>query len=262
MQDTITCMADVQEKFGVTETSILNYVVSDGNHLIATRYVFPESANAASLYYAEGSSYRRQQEPEPLANGGSVPDDSAAAGQEEAPVSKSSALHDQSYCLEYGVSGSKVAFVASEPITDSSIDWVSLTLISPLALDIAHGNSNGLHPTCFLFHLHLTHGFIQVAVPKNTALIMAREKEYGHITILRFALLAGPSASRDLKNGGGAGSIVPLPHPSTHPCRLIVAECQREVILALEAIQVRVPSHSPEVRPFPLNCSLTLSLST
>ena len=37
MQVTITCIADVQDKLGVTETSILNFVVSDGNHLIATR---------------------------------------------------------------------------------------------------------------------------------------------------------------------------------------------------------------------------------
>lgn len=124
MQDTITCIADVQEKYGVSETSILNYVVSDGNHLIATRYVFPESANAASLYYAEGSSYRRQQE-EPNGSSSSIAQDDSAAGQEEVPASKASALHDLSYCLEYGVSGSKVAFVASEPITDSSIDWVS-----------------------------------------------------------------------------------------------------------------------------------------
>ena len=125
MQETITCIADLQDKFGISETSILNYVVSDGNHLIATRYVYPESANAASLYYAEGSSYRRQEEAH-----GSHQDESA---QEEAP--KSNTLHDLSYCLEYGVSGSKVAFVASEPITDSSIDWVSVGL-TQLSLEV------------------------------------------------------------------------------------------------------------------------------
>ena len=93
--------------------------------------------------------------------------------------------------------------------------------------------------------------YTQVAVPKNTALIMAREKEYGHITILRFTLLAGPSVPREAsrsQGGGGGGLVHVTPRYSSpqlslslipgHPCHLIVAECQREVILSLEAIQV------------------------
>ena len=103
---------------------------------------------------------------------------------------------------------------------------------------------SGFQTCCCVLHL-IYCPTMQVQVPKNTALIMAREKEYGHITILRFALLAGPSVSREAsKSLGGGGSIVPrVPPPSliSHPCQLIVTECQREVILALEAIQVLSP---------------------
>lgn len=44
----------IQEEQGVTETSLLNFVLSDGHSVIATRYVWPQDRPAASLYYAEG----------------------------------------------------------------------------------------------------------------------------------------------------------------------------------------------------------------
>lgn len=44
----------IQQSHGVTATSLLNFVVSDGATLVATRFVYPEGENAASLYYAEG----------------------------------------------------------------------------------------------------------------------------------------------------------------------------------------------------------------
>lgn len=43
-----------QRHHAVTATSVLNFVLSDGCTLIATRYVYPESEAPASLYYAEG----------------------------------------------------------------------------------------------------------------------------------------------------------------------------------------------------------------
>lgn len=42
--------------------SLLNYVVSDGSTLIATRFVRPEAEGAATLYYAEGGSFDRQEQ--------------------------------------------------------------------------------------------------------------------------------------------------------------------------------------------------------
>ena len=46
----------VQRERGVTDTSLLNFVVSDGTTMVATRFVFPEGGSAATLYYAEGGS--------------------------------------------------------------------------------------------------------------------------------------------------------------------------------------------------------------
>lgn len=43
------------------DISLLNFVVSDGRSLIATRYVSNADEAPASLYYAEGSGYEREQ---------------------------------------------------------------------------------------------------------------------------------------------------------------------------------------------------------
>jgi hypothetical protein len=52
----VATICRVQRERGVADTSLLNFVVSDGITMIATRFVSPESGNAASLYYAEGES--------------------------------------------------------------------------------------------------------------------------------------------------------------------------------------------------------------
>jgi hypothetical protein len=52
----------VQAESGITgsDVSLLNFVVSDGRSLIATRYVSNTAEAPASLYYAEGSAYERE----------------------------------------------------------------------------------------------------------------------------------------------------------------------------------------------------------
>lgn len=52
MQDTIQCITAVQREHDITAVSLLNYVMSDGVSLIATRFVCPISEAPASLYYA------------------------------------------------------------------------------------------------------------------------------------------------------------------------------------------------------------------
>ncbi|CAD7699259.1 unnamed protein product, partial [Ostreobium quekettii] len=42
-----------EEMEATSETSLLNFVVSDGNTVIATRYVSPDTEEPASLYFAE-----------------------------------------------------------------------------------------------------------------------------------------------------------------------------------------------------------------
>ena len=64
LQATLALIADTQRAAGITETSLLNFVVTDGHTMIATRCVFPETEEAASLYYAEGSAFQRQPRPE------------------------------------------------------------------------------------------------------------------------------------------------------------------------------------------------------
>ena len=59
LQATLALVAEVQQTAGITETCLLNFVVSDGRTLIASRYVFPEQDAAASLYYSEGAAFQR-----------------------------------------------------------------------------------------------------------------------------------------------------------------------------------------------------------
>ena len=68
LQATLALIADTQRAAGITETSLLNFVVTDGLTMIATRCVFPETEAAASLYYAEGTAFQRspQAEQSPL----------------------------------------------------------------------------------------------------------------------------------------------------------------------------------------------------
>ncbi|GBF92924.1 hypothetical protein Rsub_05760 [Raphidocelis subcapitata] len=193
MQDTVAAICRAQRECGVAETSLLNFVVSDGTTMVATRFVSPESGGAATLYYAEGSTFSRQLETPfaransvgaSLAAGGSptaaaggtaaaAAAAAAAGGSPRSPLSDdgtpnacraiagttsavgSSVMREASYSIAYGERGSSVAFIASEPITGSNTDWV--------------------------------------AVPKNTALVITREKG-GYINIMRSPLIATPPA--------------------------------------------------------------------
>ena len=60
LQATIATITRSQQEAGVTEVSLLNFVVSDGTNMIATRYVSHDSESPASLYYAEGSAFQRE----------------------------------------------------------------------------------------------------------------------------------------------------------------------------------------------------------
>ena len=51
-QATIATISRLQHEAGITDTSLLNFVVADGATLVATRFVSNERDAAASLYYA------------------------------------------------------------------------------------------------------------------------------------------------------------------------------------------------------------------
>ena len=56
-------MTAAQAAAGVAEVSLLNFAVSDGATLIATRWVSHEGEEPASLYYAEGSAFQARPPP-------------------------------------------------------------------------------------------------------------------------------------------------------------------------------------------------------
>ena len=58
VQATLATITKAQEEAAVAEVSLLNFVVSDGATLVATRYVSRDDEEAASLYYAEGSAFQ------------------------------------------------------------------------------------------------------------------------------------------------------------------------------------------------------------
>jgi hypothetical protein len=165
LQAAISTICEVQDAMGVRDISLLNFVVSDGSTLIATRFVRPETESAATLYYAEGASFDRQEQQQQqqqasqqhtcspagcgtaAANGtagdsGSADDEARTppagtgaagglAGEDGCTVCGannlvgSSVLCEASYNISYRERGAHVAFVASEPITGSTTDWVS-----------------------------------------------------------------------------------------------------------------------------------------
>jgi hypothetical protein len=57
-QATFAAITAAQQEAGVAEVSLLNFALSDGATLLATRYVSHEHEEAASLYYAEGSAFQ------------------------------------------------------------------------------------------------------------------------------------------------------------------------------------------------------------
>jgi len=165
LQATLATIAAAQAGAGVREPSLLNFCVADGDTLLATRYVTaPDnpSEEPASLYYAEGANFHRRA----TAGGGGAPRASCAgdgAASADAPgdgdgpsapspstaaaaaasvgglaTKTSSIAHEGEYTLSYAEAGSRTALIASEPITRSGGDWVS--------------------------------------VPRNTAVVMSREK--------------------------------------------------------------------------------------
>eukprot|EP00878_Enallax_costatus_P045441 GHUV01054742.1.p1 GENE.GHUV01054742.1~~GHUV01054742.1.p1 ORF type:complete len:145 (-),score=27.46 GHUV01054742.1:281-715(-) len=86
MQATISAICAVQDQLGVQDVSLLNFVVSDGSTLIATRFVRPEAEGAATLYYAEGGSYDRQEQQttQQHGQGGAIGAAVATAGADDA----------------------------------------------------------------------------------------------------------------------------------------------------------------------------------
>lgn len=106
IQSTIATISRIQLDAGVTDTSLLNFVVSDGKTLIATRYVSNDE-QPASLYFAEGSAYKREQDTIDRTDGDKI-------------------KSEGDYHLVYGGNEARVCLVASEPVTASAAEWTEV----------------------------------------------------------------------------------------------------------------------------------------
>ncbi|KAI0563270.1 Nucleophile aminohydrolase [Gracilaria domingensis] len=99
MQETILTLQRAAHEVNATETSLLNFVVSDGESIVASRYVVSPNnpnAQAASLYYASGNNYQSD---------GSAPGNYVMVHTDRRP---------------------SLAIISSEPLTERRGDWVTV----------------------------------------------------------------------------------------------------------------------------------------
>ena len=156
-QETILTVTKIQEESGVSGLSLLNFVVSDGQTLIATRYVSNSSCQAASLYFSEGFEYGRARADDTVEAAKSAARAEAATavvraagGGAGATGARAEAFTGEAdYHLKYSGKGTRVCMIASEPVTSASDDWAE--------------------------------------VPSNTAVVISRDPD-GQLTVLRAPL--------------------------------------------------------------------------
>lgn len=148
IQDTISTIGRHQKAAGITTTSLMNFVVSDGNTLVATRYVSgAPGTNPATLYFAEGGSYQRiaQNNLSHLSTSTKLwkksvnalqvakftssllRTDSANADDHIANCistgTPNALVNEGDFGLEYDARGPTVCLIASEPVTSGAADW-------------------------------------------------------------------------------------------------------------------------------------------
>ena len=126
VQATVSTIRRVQEENGVEGVSLLNFVVTDGVTMVATRYASDPETIPASLYYAEGYTYERS-------HGGSTVSVSKQASEtihsSNQPAGSATGMRggavmgEGDYVLTYAGTETRVCLVASEPVTECSSDW-------------------------------------------------------------------------------------------------------------------------------------------
>eukprot|EP00178_Gracilaria_changii_P007377 TRINITY_DN234_c0_g1_i17.p1 TRINITY_DN234_c0_g1~~TRINITY_DN234_c0_g1_i17.p1 ORF type:complete len:1342 (+),score=132.22 TRINITY_DN234_c0_g1_i17:2494-6519(+) len=97
LQETVLILHHAAHEVNAKETSLLNFVVSDGESIVASRYVVSPNdphAQAASLYYASGNNYQSD---------GSAPGNYVMVHTDRRP---------------------SLAIISSEPLTERRGDWV------------------------------------------------------------------------------------------------------------------------------------------
>lgn len=103
MIDTIAKINELTDSAGVTDPSLLNFAVTDGTHVVCTRYVSSRTDEAASLFFSSGTSFHE------YAPGGH-------------------------YRMERRDKGQDIVLVSSEPLTFQRADWVTVPTNSILTI--------------------------------------------------------------------------------------------------------------------------------
>lgn len=92
MFDTIASLNSYAEAFGITEPSLMNFCVTDGASVVATRYISSRQEEAASLWYSSGTTFSE------YAKGGH-------------------------YKMSKADKRENIIMIASEPLTFEKADW-------------------------------------------------------------------------------------------------------------------------------------------
>ncbi|KAF7320393.1 Phosphoacetylglucosamine mutase [Mycena kentingensis (nom. inval.)] len=95
MSDTIAALNAFAEEAGVTEPSLMNFCVTDGDTVVATRYISSDKDEAASLWYSSGTTFSED------AGGGH-------------------------YRMSKADKRENIIMVASEPLTFERADWMEI----------------------------------------------------------------------------------------------------------------------------------------
>eukprot|EP01119_Soliformovum_irregulare_P011435 TRINITY_DN2859_c0_g1_i1.p1 TRINITY_DN2859_c0_g1~~TRINITY_DN2859_c0_g1_i1.p1 ORF type:complete len:1228 (-),score=417.22 TRINITY_DN2859_c0_g1_i1:56-3739(-) len=110
--ETIRVIQDLRAKVGISdELTHLNFAVTDGETVVATKFVDPSEETAASLYFSTGTKFGST---EVCGSGGKV----------------------YSYRMSHTEKSPHSVIISSEPLTDNPIDWVpipknNLVVITP-----------------------------------------------------------------------------------------------------------------------------------
>ena len=136
VQATVSTITKIQRENGIDGLSLLNFVVTDGVTMVATRYASDPKAIPASLYYAEGYLYERNAGAEDGGvKGGSSSSLSSAVlasrtihsssqpAESATGIRGGAVIGEGDYALKYAGAETRVCFVASEPVTGCSSDW-------------------------------------------------------------------------------------------------------------------------------------------
>jgi len=111
MLQTIKQIRELCNQAGISEPSLLNFAVTDGQSVVATRYVNSSTDEAASLYFSTGTSFE------------------AANGLDDAVV-KSDECHEPLEAAQYRMKKcdkrERIVLIASEPLTFEKTDWLEI----------------------------------------------------------------------------------------------------------------------------------------